>query len=163
MTTEHPGTHSTGDPEWDRVLHEMDGARHDLEHLTVDMFYEATENASHYVIETGKGLAHTAYLVAYAAEVIGWLGSALHWLGRIIPGVGLLGDLVDKLGSVSEEKALKASFQSIGLDGLGMEIASLGWDAKTSGHVPDHAYQRLTQISHEVLNIGHSVIAILID
>jgi len=159
----HPASHNTGDPEWDRILTEMDGAREILEHLSVDLFCEATENAAHYVIEAGKGLADAAYLVAYAAEVVGWIGTALHWLGRIVPGVSFVADIVDKLGSVSEEKALKASFQAIGLGGLGMELATLGWDARTTGHIAANAYQRLAQIAREVEHAGHTVIAVLFD
>ena len=161
--TDHPASHSTGDPEWDRILNEMDGAREILEHLSVDLFCEATDNASHYVIEAGKALAESAYFVAYAAEVVGWIGTALHWLGRIVPGVGLVGDLVDKLGSVSEEKALKAAFQAVGLGGLGMEIATIGWDARTTGHIAANAYQRLAQIAREIEQVGHTVIAVLFD
>jgi hypothetical protein len=155
--------HGNIDPDWQRLLQDMSETQQWLEHVAVDLFCEVTENAAHYVIEAGKGLADAAHLVAYAAEVVGWLGSALHWLGRIVPGLSFVGDLVDKLGSVSEEKALKAAFQAIGLSGLGMEIASLGWDAKLSGHVQQEAYHRLGQVAHEVMNTGHSVIAVLFD
>jgi hypothetical protein len=133
------------------------------DHVTVDLFCEATEQAAHYLNEAAKGLAEAAYMVAYAAEIVGWLGSALHWLAHILPGVGLVADFVDKVGSVSQEKALKADFQAIGIMGISMEIASLGWDARTAGHVADSAYPRVYALAHEVQNIGHTVVAVLFD
>jgi hypothetical protein len=162
MTTEHTGSH-TGDPEWDRLLAEMDDARHILEHLTVDFFCEATENAAHYVSEAAKGMAHAAYLVAYAAEVVGWVGTALHWLGRIVPGISWVGDVVDRFGTVTEEKALKASFEALGLAAIGVEIAQLGWDARSTGHIAADAYRRIRQLAVEVEHTARGVLAILVD
>src|SRR5262249_2353050 len=77
------------------------------------------------------------------------------------PGVGLVGDLVDKLGSVSEEKALKASFQAVGLGGLGMEIATIGWDARTAGHIAANAYPRLAHIRRGIRQGGPPGLAVL--
>lgn len=159
----HPGAagHHTGDPGWDHVLDDMDRATHDLEIIAVDLFVQGIENACHYLNEAGKGLANAAYLVAEAAEVVGWIGSALHWLGHIIPGVSLLGDAVDKVGEISSEKAIEAGLHALAIEAHSMQLAALGWDARSAGHVTKQSFRRAYEISHEVYNTGTSIITVL--
>jgi hypothetical protein len=163
MGTTMADAHQATDPGWEQTQQQMHEVQEILEHLTVDFFVEGIENACHFPNEAGQALADAAVLVAKAAEVVDWLGSALRWLGHIVPGVGLLGDAVHKVGDVSKEKALEASFHAIGISGSSMELAAVGWDARGAGHVTKAMYERVYHVGNEVYHTSGSILAVLFD
>jgi hypothetical protein len=163
---DYNAAYQTETKEWLDDFHQQAGeAKEGLKDLADDMylrgFWDATQNGAHYLMLAGQGLADTAVLVARAAEVVDWLGTAFKWLGYIVPGASAIGDLLDRVENVSEEKALKASTVALGILVDAMTLASAGWDAMLAGRVTDEAYNKAKGIVDQAVEIGQGITDVL--
>ncbi|MGH9188282.1 MAG: hypothetical protein ACRD0U_21140 [Acidimicrobiales bacterium] len=129
--------------------------------ITVDLFYDGTQQGAHYLIQAGEYLIDSAQFVQYAAEVLDWLGTAFRWLGYIVPLADGIADLLEKVEDVTEEKILKAHFVALGIVCDGMLLASAGWTAKLAGEVTDEAWDTAVEVINSAVELGQGITDVL--